>query len=453
MKAAVEWESLPLCGSHCSQCSSPTTASGSVKGNGTETKCSYQDVLSHLKLSRSNELFSMSRPVKDHKLATRVSLELQLFAILDVREIDQTFVPYVWMVTSWNNQHIQWQPDHFCGIKSVSLPTDVLWKPDLTIEEMTEKDKAPPSTHLTIHSDGLVRIQNDQVLVSTCRMHIYKFPFDVQSCNLSFKSVVHSGEFDTIHPPPPPPFLSAVEEIELVHHQTPLEATGTMMRTQYEWLFVSMKVTNKTICTFQQQQDVLIFTITMKRRPQLYIVNFLLPVFFFLCLDLASFLISDSGGEKLSFKVTVLLAVTVMQLILNEILPSSSERIPLIVVYCFGIFTLMMLSLLESILVMYLMEKDSVVQDDGPTAVDRNLKDENNKRISRGECDILLQQLTGSSGRLAEESLGAEGVSEEKKAGYWTTTTKSINKIFFMFYLTASVMFLAGMTFIWTKQD
>lgn len=43
---------------------------------------------------------------------------------------------------------------------------------------------------------------------------------------------------------------------------------------------------------------------------------------------------------------------------------------------------------------MYLMEKDSVVQDDGPTAVDRNLKDENNKRISRGECDILLQQLT-----------------------------------------------------------
>lgn len=43
---------------------------------------------------------------------------------------------------------------------------------------------------------------------------------------------------------------------------------------------------------------------------------------------------------------------------------------------------------------MYLMEKDSAVQDDGPTAEDINLKDENNKRISRGECDILLQQLT-----------------------------------------------------------
>lgn len=68
----------------------------------------------------------------------------------------------------------------------------------------------------------------------------------------------------------------------------------------------------------------------MKRRPLLYIVNFLLPVLFFLCLDMASFFISDNGGEKLSFKVTVLLAVTVMQLILNEILPASSNRIPLI---------------------------------------------------------------------------------------------------------------------------
>ncbi len=74
----------------------------------------------------------------------------------------------------------------------------------------------------------------------------------------------------------------------------------------------------------------IISQITIKRRSALYIVNFMLPVLFFLCLDLASFMISDSGGEKLSFKITVLLAVTVLQLILNEILPSSSNRIPLI---------------------------------------------------------------------------------------------------------------------------
>lgn len=68
----------------------------------------------------------------------------------------------------------------------------------------------------------------------------------------------------------------------------------------------------------------------MKRQSLLYIVNFLLPILFLLSLDVASFFISEREGEKLSFKVNVLLAVTVMQLLLNEILPSSSDQIPLI---------------------------------------------------------------------------------------------------------------------------
>lgn len=68
----------------------------------------------------------------------------------------------------------------------------------------------------------------------------------------------------------------------------------------------------------------------MKRQSLLYIINFLLPILFLLSLDVASFFISEREGEKLSFKVNVLLAVTVMQLLLNEILPSSSDQIPLI---------------------------------------------------------------------------------------------------------------------------
>lgn len=57
----------------------------------------------------------------------------------------------------------------------------------------TEKDKAPKSPYLTISYNGDVEIKKHQVLVSTCRMHIYTFPFDIQSCNLSFKSVIYTG--------------------------------------------------------------------------------------------------------------------------------------------------------------------------------------------------------------------------------------------------------------------
>nr|XP_061807394.1 5-hydroxytryptamine receptor 3A-like [Nerophis lumbriciformis] len=332
----------------------------------TEQVCSYYDVLEHLNMSALTGLYSMTRPVKDYKKQTVVTLEVVLYAILDVVKIDQTFVPYVWIFTSWQNDHISWDPDRFCGIKNISLPTELLWKPDLTIEEMIERDKAPPSPHLIITSGGQVQVQNDQVLLSTCKMQIYQFPFDHQSCNLTFKSVVHS-----------------VEELRLLHLLNSAEVTNwsrKVMCTKNEWLFDDMTVMNKTVNVFGVQQDIIVYTISMKRRPLLYIINFLLPILFFLALDLASFFISDFGGEKLSFKVTMLLAVTVMQLLLNEILPSSSNKIPLIAVYCIGIFGLMMLSLLETIFVMYLMEKDK-----GSESIVGSLKEDNESDRTSGE--------------------------------------------------------------------
>lgn len=55
-----------------------------VDGESSEKVCSYQDVLNDLNLTKSNDLFSMTRPVKDYKQSTRVSLEVLLYAILDV---------------------------------------------------------------------------------------------------------------------------------------------------------------------------------------------------------------------------------------------------------------------------------------------------------------------------------------------------------------------------------
>lgn len=54
---------------------------GAVAG---ERRCSYQDVLNYLNLTKANELYCMTRPVRDHRQPTVVSVELLLYAILDV---------------------------------------------------------------------------------------------------------------------------------------------------------------------------------------------------------------------------------------------------------------------------------------------------------------------------------------------------------------------------------
>ncbi|MED6239688.1 hypothetical protein ATANTOWER_009678 [Ataeniobius toweri] len=418
-----------------------------------EQNCSYQDVLNYLNLSGNNELYSMTRPVKNYKNPTQVSLEVLLYAILDVVEKDQKFIPYVWTVTRWNNEHISWDPNQFCGIDNVSLPSEMLWKPDLTIEEMTEKDKAPPSPYLTINNKGDVEVQNDQVLVSTCRMHIYKFPFDIQSCNLTFKSIIHTAR-----------------EIRLQPSDNSSEATEwsrEVMRTQYEWLFINMTVTANNASELTDQ-DMIIYTITMERRSLLYIVNFLLPVLFFLCLDLASFMISDYGGEKLSFKVTVLLAITVLQLILNEILPSSSNQVPLIATYCIVVFALMMLSLLETIFVMHLREKGSRetqrdTHDWTQGGFNYNVSSSETGEVAPGAEEDRHNKLTGNCytlERLSDElramektlTLFLKSKKEDKTSGYWTRVAKRVDKFFFLFYVIL-VLLLLILIFLEWKSD
>ncbi|KAF3836541.1 hypothetical protein F7725_029099 [Dissostichus mawsoni] len=271
--------------------------------------------------------------------------------LCQTREIDQTFVSFVGIYMRWEDPDIFWKPKNFGELDRMTVSADLLWKPDLMIKEMIEKDKAVPNPFITIQSNGFVEYVRDFMVVSTCKMQVYNFPFDIQSCNLSLKSIVYREEelmFDVI------------TDSKLI-----TEWTRQMMSNESEWLFINMTVQPQSVQHFYQNQSVLIYTITMKRCSALYIVNFLVPIMFFFCLDLASFLMSESGGEKVSFKVTVLLAVTVMQLILNDILPSTSDRIPLIAVYCIGIFVLIMISLLETILVMYLIEKDKQGNYDG----------------------------------------------------------------------------------------
>lgn len=68
----------------------------------------------------------------------------------------------------------------------------------------------------------------------------------------------------------------------------------------------------------------------MERKPVLYVINFIMPLFYFLLMDLASFFISYTSREKLGFKVTLLLSISVLLLLLQDMLPSTERELPII---------------------------------------------------------------------------------------------------------------------------
>uniref|UniRef100_A0A8C5DDS9 5-hydroxytryptamine receptor 3A-like n=1 Tax=Gouania willdenowi TaxID=441366 RepID=A0A8C5DDS9_GOUWI len=262
-------------------------------------------------------------------------------------EKTQTFVPFVWCSMRWINERIKWDPAHFCGIDRVSIPHEMVWKPDLFIYEMIEKDDSPKSPYLFLYNDGSIFKEEGLRIVSACNMDVHKFPFDTQKCNISIGSTLHCSEglkclkrtnkklyhvfsfFLSLILSPP----STVDELLLQPFSNSSRATQfskELIRIHGEWEFLHLLVSKSNLSYHDRLWDQLVYTVTMRRKPLLHVLNFLLPVLFFLTLDLASFFIADHRGEKLGFKITVLLAISVLLLILNDILPSMSSRTPLI---------------------------------------------------------------------------------------------------------------------------
>ncbi|XP_016529895.1 5-hydroxytryptamine receptor 3A-like [Poecilia formosa] len=432
----------------------------SERSDQSEKSCSDWDVLQHLNLTKNKEMFTMIRPVKNHKRAVHVHFKMEIYAILDVREADQSFISYISFMTGWINEFIDWNEEDYCGIFSVVVPRESLWMPSFLFSYRTEKDKDVPNPFLRVTSSGWVLHTDDKLVISTCKMKIFHFPFDIQSCKMTVRSLSYTSE---------ELLIGTIEDNEMI-----TEWSHDSIWTQYEWEFLSLSVTKKTVRYFASNQTYFVYTVTMQRKSALYVVNFLLPVLFFLCLDFVSLLMPTGGGDKISFKITVLLAVTVMQLILIEIIPFTTSRIPLIVIFCMGIFALMLLGLLETIFLNYLMEKDSSSLESKKESVKRQIIKASSTASTTDEIINMTNQTASmckgdSSSQLTELFLAVEKVSdelgemkktfldkesEEKKDGYWTRVAKKVDKIFSILYVLAAILFLVVVLSVWfSKSD
>jgi len=68
----------------------------------------------------------------------------------------------------------------------------------------------------------------------------------------------------------------------------------------------------------------------MKRRPAFYVVNIVLPVMFLMALNSCVFVLPSESGERVSYSITVLLAITVFMTLTGDNLPKTSEPMSLL---------------------------------------------------------------------------------------------------------------------------
>ncbi|KAK3507444.1 hypothetical protein QTP70_020637, partial [Hemibagrus guttatus] len=277
------------------------------------------------------------RPVEDTDKALNVTLQITLSQIKDMDERNQVLTTYLWVRQIWHDAYLRWDKDEYDGLEVIRIPSDLVWRPDIVLyNNANEEDSSgPPDTNVVLRYTGEITWDAPAITKSTCVVDVSYFPFDSQQCNLTFGSWTYNGNQVDIN-------MGGMNSGDL-----------SDFVENVEWECHGMPAVRNVImygCCSDPYPDIT-YTVLLKRRSSFYIYNLLLPCFLISFLAPLGFYLPADSGEKVSLGVTVLLALTVFQMMVAESMPPS-ESVPLIGKYYIATMTMITASTSLTIFIM-----------------------------------------------------------------------------------------------------
>lgn len=286
------------------------------------------------------------RPVRDWRTPTTVSIDVIIYAILSVDEKNQVLTTYIWYRQFWTDEFLQWHPEDFDNITKLSLPTHSIWVPDILINEFVDVGKSPEIPYVYVQHQGQVQNYKPLQVVTACSLDIYNFPFDVQNCSLTFTSWLHT-----------------VQDINISLWRLPekIKSDKSVFMNQGEWELLGVltdfrEFSMESSGSYAEMK----FHVVIRRRPLFYVVSLLMPSIFLMVMDIVGFYLPPDSGERVSFKITLLLGYSVFLIIVSDTLPATAIGTPLIGVYFVVCMALLVVSLAETILIVRLVHKQDL---------------------------------------------------------------------------------------------
>ncbi|KAM8975454.1 neuronal acetylcholine receptor subunit alpha-10 isoform 2-T2 [Pelodytes ibericus] len=286
-----------------------------------------------------NDLFAnysnALRPVEDMDKVLNVTLQVTLSQIIDMDERNQILMAYLWIRQVWFDAYLRWNKDDYDGLDTIRIPSSYVWRPDIVLyNNADDQFTGSMETNVVIRYDGQIMWDSPAITKSSCKVDVSFFPFDGQQCRLTFGSWTYNGN-----------------QIDILNHLDTGDLTDFVENVEWEILGMPAKKNVITYgCCSEPYPDVT-YTLMLKRRASFYIFNLLLPCVMISFLAPLGFYLPADSGEKVSLGVTVLLALTVFQLLVAESMPPS-ENVPLIGKYYIATMTMITASTALTIFIM-----------------------------------------------------------------------------------------------------
>uniref|UniRef100_A0A3Q2VZV5 Cholinergic receptor, nicotinic, alpha 7 (neuronal) n=1 Tax=Haplochromis burtoni TaxID=8153 RepID=A0A3Q2VZV5_HAPBU len=216
----------------------------------------------------------LERPVSNDSHSLTVHFSFSLLQIMDVDEKNQVLTTNIWL-------------------------------------HADERFDASFHTNILVNSTGYCQYLPPGIFKSTCYIDVRWFPFDVQRCDLKFGSWTYGG------------WSLDLQMIEA-------DITGYIANGEWDLVEVPGRRNERFYDCCKEPYPDVTFTVVMRRRTLYYGLNLLIPCVLISTLALLVFLLPADSGEKISLGITVLLSLTVFMLLVAEIMPATSDSVPLI---------------------------------------------------------------------------------------------------------------------------
>ncbi|XP_047000668.1 neuronal acetylcholine receptor subunit alpha-7-like [Schistocerca americana] len=261
---------------------------------------------------------TLERPVANESEPLEVKFGLTLQQIIDVDEKNQILTTNAWLNMEWVDYNLRWNESEYGGVKDLRITPNKIWRPDILMYNSADEGfDGTYHTNVVVRHNGSCLYVPPGIFKSTCKIDITWFPFDDQHCDMKFGSWTYDGN-----------------QLDLVLNS---EEGGDLSDfiTNGEWYLIGMPGKKNTIvyqCCPEPYVDVT-FTIQIRRRTLYYFFNLIVPCVLISSMALLGFTLPPDSGEKLTLGVTILLSLTVFSLLVANVLPQTSDAVPLIGTY------------------------------------------------------------------------------------------------------------------------
>ena len=216
----------------------------------------------------------------------------------------------------WNDHRLAWEQEKYGNISVIYKSTSDVWLPGVQLMNTAGKGnvfKTEDNAHVIVSNDGSVNWPPGSEISFSCNLDLTKYPFDEQLCTLTLALLSYSTDTKFS-----------------LEHGSRIDKDSFYDKNE-EWHLDTAYLTEGILRAWGTSSLHIHFL--LRRRPTFVILNIILPVILLAFLNVLTFLIPVSSGQRISYAVTMLLSLTVFLSIVSDRIPHSADNIPHVTIY------------------------------------------------------------------------------------------------------------------------